>query len=89
MTMLLTPEKFYFATSAAKGISLITRLTVAKHLETLVTKEGVPLEILKRTKDEEINRKTFSDITDAIKSSGVVSRKSFLIVEKGGNFSQG
>jgi nucleosome binding factor SPN SPT16 subunit len=50
-----------------------TSLTIAKHLETLVGKDpsGVPLEILKRSKDEEVNRKTFSDITDAIKAAGV------------------
>jgi nucleosome binding factor SPN SPT16 subunit len=70
MVMLLTPDKIYFATSAAKGNSL-DRLILAKHLETLVGKEGVPLEIFKRTKDEEINRKTFSDITDVMKASGV------------------
>jgi nucleosome binding factor SPN SPT16 subunit len=47
-------------------------LMVAKHLETLVGKDnGVPLEILKRTKDEEVNRKTFSDITDVMKAAGV------------------
>jgi nucleosome binding factor SPN SPT16 subunit len=61
MTMLLTPEKIYFATSQAK----------AKHLETLATKDGVPIEILKRTKDEEQNKKTFRDIIAAIKSAGV------------------
>ena len=44
----------------------------AKHLETLVSKDsGVPLEILKRTKDEEVNRKVFSDITDVMKAAGV------------------
>jgi len=61
MTMLLTPEKIYFATSQAK----------AKHLETLATKDGVALEILKRTKDEEQNKKTFRDIITAIKAAGV------------------
>lgn len=49
-------------------------VNVAKHLETLVSKDGVALEILKRTKDEEVNRKTFTDITDVIKSSGVSHR---------------
>jgi nucleosome binding factor SPN SPT16 subunit len=47
-------------------------LIIAKHLETLVSKDGgVPLEIFKRTKDEEVNKKAFRDIIDAMKSSGV------------------
>jgi nucleosome binding factor SPN SPT16 subunit len=75
--MLLTQEKIYFATSVAKGTGCrLDPLTVAKHLETLVGKEGgVPLEILKRTKDEEVNKKTFSDIINVMKSSGVCSPK--------------
>lgn len=73
MAMLLTHEKIYFATSAAKGCAPREMwLMLAKHLETLVGKDvGVPLVILKRTKDEGVNKKTFSDITDAIKSAGV------------------
>ena len=71
MTMLLTPDKIYFATSAAKGIPSGMWLITAKHLETLVSKDGVALEILKRTKDEEVNRKTFTDIMDAMKNAGV------------------
>jgi len=59
--MLLTPDKIYFATSQAKG----------KHLETLSTRDGVALEIFKRTKDEEHNKKTFRDIVAAMKSAGV------------------
>jgi len=51
---------------------VVDGLMVAKHLETLVGKDGgVPLVILKRTKDEEVNKKTFSDIIDAMKSAGV------------------
>jgi hypothetical protein len=49
-------------------------LMTAKHLETLIGKDGgVPLVILKRTKDEEANKKTFSDITDTMKASGVAT----------------
>jgi len=48
-------------------------LTTAKHLETLQGKDGgVPLEIYKRTKDEKHNEKTFSNITDVMKSAGVL-----------------
>lgn len=47
---------------------------IARHLETLVSKDGVALEILKRTKDEEVNKKTFTDITDVIKAAGVSHR---------------
>ena len=55
---------------------------IAKHLETLAGKDGgVPLVILKRTKDEEANKKTFSDITDAMKSSGVSPSRTGVIVE--------
>ena len=39
-----------------------------------MSKDGVALEILKRTKDEEVNKKTFTDITDAIKAAGVSHR---------------
>jgi hypothetical protein len=47
-------------------------LILAKHLETLALKDGgVPLEILKRTKDEEASKKAFKSIIDAMKSSGV------------------
>ena len=53
-------------------------LIVAKHLETLVGKEGgVPLEILRRTKDEEVNKKAFSDVIAAMKSSGVSFSKGY------------
>lgn len=50
-------------------------LKEAKHLEALSTKEGVALEIYKRTKDEENNRKTFRDIIAAMKSAGVLLPK--------------
>jgi len=47
---------------------------IARHLETLVSKDGVALEIFKRTKDEEVNKKAFTDITDVIKAAGVSHR---------------
>ena len=74
MTMLLTPDKIYFATSVAKGMGhrLDPLTRIAKHLETLVGKDGgVPLEILKRTKDEEVNKRTFQDIITALTAAGV------------------
>jgi nucleosome binding factor SPN SPT16 subunit len=37
----------------------------------LVSKDGVPMEILKRTKDEELNKKPFRDIIDVMKTAGV------------------
>ena len=57
-------------------------LMTAKHLETLTGKDGgVPLVILKRTKDEEANKKTFSDITDTMKASGVATEITRVTVE--------
>ena len=68
---------------------MLTLLTVAKHLETLVGKDpsAVPLEILKRSKDEEVNRKTFSDITDAIKAAGVYHQEGQTDVRNVSEFS--
>jgi len=39
------------------------------------------LVILKRTKDEEANKKTFSDITDTMKASGVATESTRVTVE--------
>lgn len=66
-------------------------LIIAKHLETLTSKDGgVPLEILKRSKDEEVNKKTFSDIIDVMKSSGVFPWDHLSdTAEKSGNPRQG
>lgn len=70
--MLLTHEKFYFVTSVAKGLHIVRMmLTTAKHLEALISKDGVPMEILKRSKDEELSRKPFRDVIDVMKTAGV------------------
>jgi FACT complex subunit SPT16 len=53
-----------------EGYTAYATLIPGKHLDTLVTKDGIPLEILKRTKDEETNKKTFATVIDAIKSAG-------------------
>jgi hypothetical protein len=49
----------------------ISFLIGVKHLEPLITKDGIPLEIFKRTKDEEVNKKAFKDIINVIKGAGV------------------
>ena len=72
MAMLLTLDGIIFATSVAKGILRnVSALTIAKHLETLVAKDGIRLTILKRTKDEDQNVKVFQEITNAVKTQGV------------------